>query len=190
MNKFLILVLLFTLVLFVTACAVNKPSGKEEDSLTQSLKEPKDYIVTTKIPTTTRSGLVDNAEPGYVAINPTYTEAEIPADKGKIEWFDTGLGARIPAFPEGKLLEVINTDDNFVAYIANVSEDDFRQYFETLFANGYIGDINTWEGFTLFNPMIAINMRYLQEPGRVTTIRARKMKNDEFEKMKSQLKTN
>ena len=190
MNKFLIMVLIFTLVLFVTACAVRKPSEKEENTTSQPVTEPKDYIVTTKIPTAAREGLVDNAEAGYVPINPVYVEAEIPTDKGKIDWFDTGLGARIPAFPEGKLLEVINTDDKFAAYIANVSEDDFRQYFETLYTQGYIGDINTWEGFTLFNPVIAINLRYLQEPGQVTTIRARKMRNDEFEKMQAKLKKN
>ena len=87
-----------------------------------------------------------------------------------------------------KLLEVINTDKEFVAYIANVDEKTFSKYFSTLFSNGYTGLIPSWEGFTLVSPEIAMNLRFSQEPGSVSTIRARLIKNaEEYEKLKEKL---
>lgn len=190
MNKFLIVAILFTVIVFVTACAMKKSADTENNSVdgNNASSENVDYIVTTVIPKTVMDGIKDTAEPGYVPINPNYNTEKIPSDKGKIAWFTTGLGSKIPPFPEGKLLEVINTDKEFVAYIANVDEKTFQSYFEFLLNNGYIGEINTWECFTLFSPKIAVNLRYWQEPGHVSTIRARFMSNGEYDKMKSALK--
>ena len=187
MNKLLIFSILFIVVIFVTGCAMKKSADTEATNVAN--QNNVDYIVTTDIPkTATPSEKKDTAEPGYVPIHPNYDQQQIPKTKGKIEWFKTGLGSRIPAFPEGKLLEVINTDKQFVAYIANINEKIFSDYFQSLYANGYIGEINNWEGFTLISPEIAINLRYMQEPGGVTTIRARLLKNaDEYDKLKEKM---
>ena len=186
MNKFIVIAILFVVVVFVTGCAMKKSADIE--NIQNETENDVDYIVTTEIPKAAAPGVKDTAEPGYVPIYPFYDTADIPAKKGKIKWFKTGLGSRIPAFPRGDIMEVINTDKQFVAYIANVEEKDFEEYYNTLFLEGYKGRIETWEGFTLFNPEIAINLRYSQERGSVSTVRARLIKDeDEYEKLCDEL---
>jgi len=186
MNKILIICVLFIIIVFVTGCAMKKSADNEQSETVAN--ENVDYIITTKIPKEAAQGVKDTAEAGYVPINPNYIMSEMPKEENNFEWFKTGLGSRIPAFPGGALLEVINTDKEFVAYFANVNEDIFRKYFETLFLNGYIGSIPTWEGFTLISPVIAVNLRYSQEPGSVTTVRARLLKNAaEYDKLSKEL---
>lgn len=186
MNKILIICILFVIVVFVTGCAIKKSADEEQNE--NNINSNVDYIITTKIPKTAAEGVKDTAEPGYVPINPNYLMADTSNKENNFEWFKTGLGSKIPAFPGGTLLEVINTDKEFVAYFSNVSEDTFRKYFETLFLNGFVGSIPTWEGFTLVNPVVAVNLRYLQEPGHVTTVRARLLKNAaEYEKLSKEL---
>jgi len=206
MNKLFLFSILFLVVIFVTGCAMKKSADTEVANTTTTnaaatnttatntttanttVQKGVNYIVTTNIPKTAREGVKDTAEPGFVPINPNYDFQKIPKTKGKIEWFKTGLGSKIPAFPEGNLLEVINTDKEFVAYIANVDEKTFSNYFTTLFNNGYTGHIPNWEGFTLVSPTIAVNLRYMQEPGSASTIRARLLKNaEEYEKLKKEL---
>ena len=184
MNKFFIVCMLFVTIVFITGCVFQKPAKVEStDDNTANLN----YILTKDIPTTAASGVKDGAEPGYVPINPNYDSNQIPEGEEKNDWFKSGLGLSLPPFKGGRLLEAINTGKEFLVYIANVSEDEFRVYFETLFANGFEGEINTWETLTLFRPDIAVNMRYSQEPGAVTTIRARLLGAGEYEQMKDKL---
>ena len=189
MNKILIICILFVVVVFVTGCAIKKSADEEQnENNINNINNNVDYIITTKIPKVAADGVKDTAEPGYVPINPNYIMSDMPKEENNFEWFKTGLGSRIPAFPGGTLLEVINTDKEFVAYFANVNEDIFRKYFETLFLNGFVGSIPTWEGFTLISPVIAVNLRYSQEPGSVTTVRARLLKNAaEYDKLSKEL---
>ena len=73
----------------------------------------------------------------------------------------------------GDLLEVINTDNAFVAYIANVDEKLFKDYFDLLCTKGYHFADTSWESMLLYNDKYEINMRYSQDGATVTTLRAR-----------------
>lgn len=190
MNKFLIVSVLLVLVVFVTGCAMKKSADtavKEPaaEATTEQANTGKfEYIVTTVIPTKAMDGVKDPAEPGYVPINPNYDINQRPKDKAKIEWFKTGLGAKVPPVAEGNIMEVINTDDQFVVYIVNVPQNVFGEFLDSFFKNGFEGARGSWESQTFFNKEIAVNTRYMQEQGLVSTIRARVLKKGEYEKMK------
>lgn len=169
-KKFLCAVTFIALVLNLSGCT---SKNAETDTATEKVQQKVDFIVS-EPPVNAREGVKDPTT-GYVKINPSFIEDEsVLNSKKPVEWVKDGLGANIPPIDEGCVLEVVNTDDQFLAYVANTTEDSFRKYFEKLVANGYqYGDISTWESFNLYNDKYEVNMRYHQDGGTVTTIRAK-----------------
>lgn len=170
MLKKSFLTVAFLLTVMILSGCNNAPQNE-----TANEAEKVDYIVTTVIPTSAREGVKDETV-GFIKINPNFDAGTIPAQKEKIKWFNKGLGAQIPAFDEGNILEVINTDDAFLVYIANVDEQMFGDYFSKLAANGYefSKENQNWENFNMHNDKYAVNMRFGQDGPNVTTIRAKK----------------
>ena len=163
-SALIIIILAMFAAIVLTACK----SKKEEDDETCT-----DYIITTELPTEARPYVKDPVNPKYVKIWPHFDASILPKEKGKIKWFSTGLGSQIPAFPEGKLMEVINTDKDFAAYIANVDEKMFQEYTEKLMANGYkYYEEKSWESLSMYNDKYEINLRFSQDGNNLTLIRA------------------
>lgn len=180
LKKSLLIIAFLTTAIIFTGCNSDKNAAK-----TETAPEKVDYIVTKEIPAAAAEGVVDKANPAFVKIYPHFDRGNYPADKGAIKWFTKGLGSKIPAFKQGKLLEVINTDKEFIAYIGNVDTKMFEQYFLDLASLGYQFEQNkTWENFNMFNDKYAINLRFSQEGKDITTLRARILTPEEAAKNK------
>jgi len=164
------------------------PEGTPAAATAPAVQENVDYIVTTEIPTASYEGIKDEANPAFIKILPHFNGGKYPAGKGKITWFKTGLGSKIPAFRNGKLLEVINTDKDFIAFIGNVDEKMFEQYFNDVADANYLFEGPTaWDNMNLYNDKYAINLRFCQEGTNVTTVRARVLNAEEQKKAKAAL---
>ena len=165
LKKIFLTVFLILTVTISTSCNFNNNNDNEEEV---------DYIITKKLPKESYAGITDNANPAFAKIYPHFNRGNYPEGRDEIQWFKTGLGSKIVPFKRGKLLEVINTDRAFVAYIGNVDEEMFREYFIDLAVSGYIfqGDRH-WDDMNLVNEQYAINLRFCQEGRDITTIRAR-----------------
>ena len=159
-------------------------SGCSSDKNGEKLSPQKiDYIVTTQLPTETAEGIVDKANPAYVKIYPHFNRGEYSGEINDIVWFKKGLGSKIPPFKRGKLLEVINTDKAFAAYIGNVDEKMFSDYFSSLADVGYqFFPDKHWSNMTLYNEKYEINLRFGQDGANVTTVRARILSPEESAK--------
>ena len=169
-KKFLCAVTFIALVLNLSGCTSNNA-----ETATESEKAPAkvDYIVS-KAPATAREGVKDPTT-GFVKINPTFSVEALPEKSDKApSWVKDGLGSKIPAIDNGNILEVINTNDQFLVYVANIDEKGFQKYYEKLAAAGYqFCDNNNWESFGLYNDSYDVNMRFGQDGPNVTTIRAK-----------------
>lgn len=180
-KKSLLAIGFMVMAVMLSGCNSSKTTTEKTEA--PAVQEKVDYIVTTEIPASSYEGIIDKANPAFVKINPNFNRAEYPAGKGKITWFKTGLGSKIPAFKTGKLLEVINTDKDFVAYIGNVDEKMFEQYYIDLANEGYLFEGATvWDNMNLYNQNYAINLRFCQEGNNITTVRARILTPDEQKK--------
>lgn len=169
LKKSLLTIAFLATAIIVSGCNAGNNSSEEPEQV--------DYIVTLELPKQTKEGLTDKAV-GFVKIDPHYDTNNLPAEKGKIKWFKKGLGSEIPAFDEGKILEVINTDKDFVVYIANVDDVMFRKYYEKLASAGYefSDKENSWENLNMQNDKYAVNLRFSQDGPNVTTVRAKLLK--------------
>lgn len=179
-------------IFFIATAIVLTGCGSNDKKTAETVKQPAvqeqvDYIVTTEFPTANAEGHVEKAKPGYVKLAPNFA-GDYPQTKGKIKWFTTGLGSKIPAFPEGKLLEVINTDNAFCAYIGSVDEKMFKDYFELLGNSGFhFYDYTGWDNMSLYNEQYEVNLRFGQDGYKVTTVRARILSPDEVKLAKKMI---
>ena len=167
LKKYLLTASFLCAAVVLTGCNAEKQAEQPKVSC----------IITTEVPTQAAPNVKDETT-GFIKINPHFTAADIPAaPQGKTEWVKDNFGSNLPPFPNGSLLEVVNTADSFVAYVGNTTEEDFRKYFETLAAEGFkFTDNNSWENFNMERDDIAVNLRYWQDGPKVITVRAKLIK--------------
>ncbi len=164
LKKTLLITLFILTAAFVSGCQSSDTADGNDN-----------YIVTTAVPENAREGVKDETQ-GYIKINPNFDAANIPQKRGKIKkWMKDGLGSKIPGIEEGNILEVINNDNQFLAYIGNTDEKVFQNYYEKLLSNGYKfnQENQSWENFSLNNEQYEINLRFGQDGPNVITIRAK-----------------
>lgn len=166
-KKILCTATFIALVLGMAGCSSKAPEN------IATPEEKVDYIVS-EAPAAAREGIKDPTT-GFVKINPKFNGAELPkATENAPKWFKKGLGSKIPAMDNGNILEVINDDNQFLAYIGNITEEKFDKYIEKLLAQGYkYGKSKNWESLDFANDKYEINLRFSQEGDKVTTLRAK-----------------
>lgn len=168
MKNFLLTITLIVIAACVSGCNCGKnPTVQEQQQQASS------YIVS-QPPVTAKAGVKDPTN-GFVKINPTFNDIieENTTEKASV-WFKDGLGAQIPAMDDGDILEVVNNDNQFLVYVANIGENEFRKYCEKLQANGYTANENdNWESYNMSNGTYDINLRFGQDGWTVSTIRAK-----------------
>lgn len=166
-KKILCTATFIALVLGMAGCSSKAPEN------VATPEEKVDYIVS-EAPAATREGTKDPTT-GFVKINPKFNGSELPkATENAPKWFKKGLGSKIPAMDNGNILEVINDDNQFLAYIGNINEEKFEKYVQKLLAQGYTyGKSRNWESLDFANDKYEINLRFSQEGDKVTTLRAK-----------------
>jgi predicted small secreted protein len=175
LKKSLLVVAFISTALVLTGCGQNA-SDNNADGVGNNAKEVvKESYIVSNPPATAKEGVKDPTT-GYVKINPKFTMEDIHKGVRKIDWPTDKMAENLPPFPGGQVLEIINTDDQFCAYIANTTGKDFEDYFTKLNAVGYdIGKHDTWEDFNLQSPTVAVNLRFGQDGPDVITVRAKKV---------------
>lgn len=161
MKKFLFAITFMALVLNLSGCTSNTSSEKV------------DYIVS-EAPAVAREGIKDPTT-GFVKINPNFRDEDMPkATEGAPVWFKNGLGSKIPAIDNGNILEAVNNDKQFLAYVGNIDEKKFDKYIEKLLSQGFqYGESKSWESLSLSSDTYEVNLRFCQDGSSVATIRAK-----------------
>lgn len=167
LKKYLLTASFLCAAVVLTGCNADKQAAEQEQVNYK-------YILTKTLPTENASYVKDK-ETGFVKINPHFNTANFPSTpEGAPEWVKDGLGAKLPAFPHGTTVEVINTDNQFVAYIANTVSEDFDKYYGMLAAEGFKFPKNdTWESFNMTRDDIVVNLRFCQDGENIITVRAK-----------------
>ncbi len=166
-KKILCTATFIALVLGMAGCSSKAPEN------IATPEEKVDYIVS-EAPAATREGTKDPTT-GFVKINPKFNGSELPkATENAPKWFKKGLGSKIPAMDNGNIMEAVNNDNQFLAYVANIDENKFKKYVDKLLSQGYqYGETTSWESLQLSNGQYEINLRFSQEGDKVTTLRAK-----------------
>lgn len=166
-KKLLCTVTFIALVLGMTGCSSKAPEKASAPA------EKVDYVVV-EAPATAREGVKDPTT-GFVKINPKFDGSKLPqATNNAPKWFKNGLGSKIPAIDNGNILEVVNNDNQFLAYVANIDEQKFENYRQKFLRQGYqYGKSTSWESLELRNDQYEVNLRFSQDGDKITTIRAK-----------------
>ncbi len=177
LKKYLLTATLIATTLMMTGCDNKAPNADTDKNAKQETAKLPSYVVS-QPPKEAKAGVKDPTQ-GYIKINPTVDFNNIAVDKKdkKIIWPTDKFAKQVPAFTNGHVAEVVNTDDSFAAYIVNVEEKDFEAYYNKLAEAGFgfSSKDQKWDNFTMASPTVEINLRFGQDGPTVTTVRAKKI---------------
>lgn len=177
LKKYLLTATLIATTLMMTGCDNKAPNADTDKNAKQETAKLPPYVVS-QPPKEAKAGVKDPTQ-GYIKINPTVDFNNIAVDKKdkKIVWPTDKFAKQVPAFTNGHVAEVVNTDDAFAAYIVNVEEKDFEAYYNKLaeVGFGFSSKDQKWDNFTMVSPTVEINLRFGQDGPTVTTVRAKKI---------------
>ena len=169
LKKYFFVTTFILTTLFMTGC-----DNKTAENNTADVQP---YVVSNP-PKEAKAGVKDETE-GYIKINPTVDFYKINVDKKdkKILWPKDKFAKQVPPFQSGHVAEIVNTNNSFAAYIINVEEKDFSNYYDELAKSGYkfTKEKQSWENFTMYSDKVEINLRFGQDGPTVTTLRAKKI---------------
>lgn len=169
LKKYILATTFILTTLFMTGCD-NKATENEKADV-----QP--YVISNP-PKEAKAGVKDETE-GFIKINPTLDFYKISIDKKdkKIVWPKDKFAKQVPPFKSGHIAEIVNTNNSFAAYIFNVDEKDFSNYYDELAKSGFkfAKEKQSWENFTMYSDNIEINLRFGQDGPTVTTLRAKKI---------------
>lgn len=179
LKKSMLVIAFIISAVVVTGCNAAKDNTADTANQDQAAKVEK----------TDKAKKVDPKKGLFIKIDPKFDATKIPAAKEKITWFKDGIASKVPAVPEGNIVESVNNDKECVVYIANVDGNMYNQYHQILEKAGYTyGKASEYPMdvcFDMNNDTYAINTRLDQEGQGIMTVRIRLISDDEKAKFKN-----